>query len=1155
MAMESVNSEMLHMGDHPQPESEQQAKSPIASTAYPRSSPAIDLTGEDGADDADRPALASVNTNDNLAATLSIISMVMGEPDLAQKGKRQRQASLSNSNGNEEEPRKRTRWAAHTRSRSNLGTAVSPRNESPIPLVHSDIAGVPSPRAKRTRRPSKKWLESQNAGTDGEDDTLVQLPTSPSRPTDNSGRDYAEISDPSVLKSLLAKVEQERDESHERLRREQAASKQLAAELLLLKARTFEATDDNLARTTKGWSPGHTIDEDRAQQPQNAHKPSGSVESSHQETGLAILSSTVNTLITVNDGVDQEHEALGDQTGAQPPATSSPTAFEAVKATYDVVRAAWPETLPKLQAVYLPLLHLPVVRQLVHRRRGEAFRLGRSTMRSLRAALCQVSGAEPLVACDNCRAGDGLWDRCVVSPASAESDYLGRRCANCFYNGLGGMCTWTAAGGIYTLPSSAQSPDSQKESAGAGPELNTELMEGPQEKNGSSSKSDTQHQHGHLSLRNIEMHKTPKQIREPRPTGEELGFLVAQNVKLSTEKAELAKEEKGLRNEVCKLNAQNMVLTRQKSWAMIALAVLKRLRKKEEHLSARIVQGLEKQLREEHTISQRAKSDLEKTESRQCAKISSLESEKLDLENRFDRERRQADSVLEKIEDDHILETKALREKAQGLEADLAEMQERIAQLEAEVAGKKDLQDQVNVVKDTLKKAQEDSTAKEKALEEKVASLEADLSHLQNVDREKRKLEAEKTERNHQIKELKAKVASLTKEVAHEAKASKITLQGVEAVQSEERRRLHDLHARDVQEKVKAGETALQVELAKHTEELRGLEAKVKSLSEALKTKEQEEKRLQNQLRAVITAGTRYREEAFREASMKYTSDKELLETEMRELKKDIETKFKQNNELQNRLRNAEDEVVSLGIEVQSYKTALDKLKAQHTTEISQLEAQNRELSVLRDKALAERIEVEAEKEARLNEASATAGVAAKEHKDAIQRMEGRIKILNEQLKMAENVRLEIQKAGNEKISELETTRRQLEDKLRLQEANEEVVLGVNTEYLRTVDSLRHRLQQLEVDYSEGKEYQQRAEEFMNCVRSQLNRRIEDQVLAEPDDETAAESRVTMEKLQKMLTLKLDVIEGELNWYRKSLDEEYARRRTAEDYLKLCLTS
>ncbi|KUI68635.1 hypothetical protein VM1G_03677 [Cytospora mali] len=1029
----------------------------------------------------------------------------MGEPDPAQKGKRQRQASVSNSNGNEEEPRKRTRWAAHTRSRSSLGTAASPRNESPIPLVHSDIAGVPSPRAKRARRPSKKWLESQNAGTDGEDATLVQSPASPSQPTDVSGRDYAEIYDPSVLRSLLAKAEQERDESHERLRREQAASKQLAATLLLLKARIFEATDDNLART-----PGRTIDEDRAQQPLYIIKPNGSVESSHQETGLATLSSTVSTLSTVSDGVVQGHEALGDHAGVQPPATSSPTAFEAVKATYDVVRAAWPETLPDLQNVYLPLLHLPVVRQLVHRRQGEVFRLGHGTTRNLRAALC---------------------------------------------NGRGGMCTWTAAGGAYTLPSSEQSPGSQKESAEVGPAFCLGSVEGSKEKKGISSKSDTQHQHGHLSFRELGLQKNMKQIGEPQPTGKEFRLLVAQNDKLSTEKADLAKEEERLLNEVCRLNAQNMELTRQKSGATIALAILKRLREKDENLSARIVQGLERELRQEHTISQQAKSDLDKTESRQCEKIEALESEKFDLENRLERERRQANSVLEKIEDARILETKALREKAQGFETDLAEMQEGITQLDAEVAGKKDLQDQVNVVKDTLKRTQEDSTAKEKALEEKVASMEANLSHLQKVDREKRKLEAEKTERNQQIKELKAKVASLTKEVAEKAKASKIALQGVKATHSEELRHLRDLHAKDVEEKVKAGKTTLQAELAKHTKELRGLKAKVKSLSEALKTKEQEEKKLQNQLRDVITAGTRYREEAYQEASMKYTSEKGSLETEIRELKKDIETKDKQNNELQTRLRNAEDEAVLLGTEVQSHKTALDELKTQHTTEISQLEAQNRELSGLRDKALAEKMEVEAEKEARLNEASTMAGVAAKKRKDAIQKMEGRIKGLNEQLRKAEHVRLEIQKAGNEKISELETTRRQLEDKLRLQEASEEVVLAMNTGYLQTIDKLRQRLQQLEADYSQGKEYRQRAEEFMNCVRSQLNRRIEDQVLAEPDDETAAESRVTMEKLQKMLTLKLDVIDGELNWYRKSLDEEYSRRRTAEDHLKLYLTS
>lgn len=211
------------------------------------------------------------------------------------KRQRQRQDGSPNSNGNEE-LRKRTRRATGMRSRANLAPAESPRTESPIPWVQSDIAGVSSSRSRRIRRPSQKWRDSQYAGADGgavPDDVPVQSPTSSSWPSNKLKQDEAEDAEFHALKSRLVELEQDRNKYRD-------MSKQRGQDILILQAK-MGVMEEFVA----------------------ANKPLGSVKWSRQEAARATWSSKASTTSTVDDSIlAPESELLSDQAGLQPYSTA-----------------------------------------------------------------------------------------------------------------------------------------------------------------------------------------------------------------------------------------------------------------------------------------------------------------------------------------------------------------------------------------------------------------------------------------------------------------------------------------------------------------------------------------------------------------------------------------------------------------------------------------------------------------------------------------------------------------------------------------------------------------------------------------------------------------------------------------------------------------
>lgn len=178
------------------------------------------------------------------------------------------------------------------RSQSNLAPAASPRTESPIPWVSSDIAGVSYSRSRRVRRPTQRWRESQDAGADGgavPDDVPVQSPTSSSRPCDELNEHEAEDPKIQALKSRIAELEQERNEYHDSLQKEKATSKQQGQEILILQTRILTTS------TT-------------------AIKP----QLSRQEAAQATWPSQVSTPSTVEDSIlALDSEPVGDQAGLQ----------------------------------------------------------------------------------------------------------------------------------------------------------------------------------------------------------------------------------------------------------------------------------------------------------------------------------------------------------------------------------------------------------------------------------------------------------------------------------------------------------------------------------------------------------------------------------------------------------------------------------------------------------------------------------------------------------------------------------------------------------------------------------------------------------------------------------------------------------------------
>lgn len=223
-------------------ESQQQTGQPSISYPYFRAPSVIDLTGED---DSPNP----MDSNITIAGP-STSPATISEPDAAQTGKRQRQDSC-NSNANEKEPRKRTRKSTRLKSRSNLAAVDGPRLETPIPRIHSDIVGVTSPKARPLRKflHSKKWLDSED---DGADDAAVpvgipvQPPRSPPQAGDKVGQHGAGNPEDEAqsMRNRIVELEKERDEYHERVRKQAATSGEQGQQLLLMRVR-MEAIDLN----------------------------------------------------------------------------------------------------------------------------------------------------------------------------------------------------------------------------------------------------------------------------------------------------------------------------------------------------------------------------------------------------------------------------------------------------------------------------------------------------------------------------------------------------------------------------------------------------------------------------------------------------------------------------------------------------------------------------------------------------------------------------------------------------------------------------------------------------------------------------------------------------------------------------------------------
>lgn len=281
-----------------------------APRSYSRSPTVIDLTAED-----DCPTSMGWHR----AASLPFTTPTrMDGPFATPNKRRQRQVSCLETNENEEEPRKRTRRAACKKSQSSHTTTDSPRNESPIPLVQSDLGVITCPRARRARQPSRKWLESHYDEADGAGapfDNPVQSSTRPSRPGSECGQDDYEGGEVQALKSRIAELEQEKNEYRDKSGLKEAKIQKQGEQLLLLNMRKVTASEEVIAGAIKGCLTGNTPDENPVLQSHavaiNPHA------SSNLDQDAAIRPGTVDGSISA------EAEAFGDQAEVQPHATQS----------------------------------------------------------------------------------------------------------------------------------------------------------------------------------------------------------------------------------------------------------------------------------------------------------------------------------------------------------------------------------------------------------------------------------------------------------------------------------------------------------------------------------------------------------------------------------------------------------------------------------------------------------------------------------------------------------------------------------------------------------------------------------------------------------------------------------------------------------------
>lgn len=1198
----------------------------------------IDLTGEDH---------SPISLEPNAATSPPTVSTILSEHDATQHRKRQRQASSPNSNGLEEEPRKRTRRAIRMRSQSNLAPAGSPRTESPIPWVSSDIAGVSYSRSRRVRRPTQKWRESEDAGADGgavPDDVPVQSPTSSSQPCDELNEHEAQDPEIQALKSRIAELEQERNEYHDSLQKVKATSKQQGQKLLILQTRILTAS------TT-------------------ANKP----QSSRQEAAQATWPSQVSTPSTVEDSIIAlDSEPVGDQAGLQSCVTASTTAFEAVKAAYDVVRERWPEMLPDMRGANSRLLHLPAIRQLVHRPRpqGKAFRLGISDSRNLRAALCQVAGVEPAIACDYCLKGHGIWDCCVVSPASTQKDYLRGRCANCFYNGLSGMCTWTNSGGAYTLPLYAQARDSHERFAESHSEIQSGILDGLEEDclasneqyipqlsarddqveslqnkehgkaietyslkgDSGSQRAETGMEKG--SSRQWEKIETSRKEKEKQDTAESLphSLETARN-KLDRDTAYQTPETKTIREKVLELEVE-LANLRNKNTQLTAEVVEKKQLQDQVHaVEANLAETTKAGARKEKDLSDkvarletdlaclqgidRVKRQLEIEMIKQNQEIVELKEINRKLDVKLEKVDKEKEAARKKNKDHISTKHRLEAEKAEqhqnitALNKSIEALNIRLEELGKENEGLDKLRRGAELAADyclkerlVLAKASENALQREKEkheglifdLEAKVALLTRDADaaviaaeSYRNALEEEREKHAEERRsleakaENYRISRKRVKTTLMARvEEMNKAKADELKAKGQEVARLQAQKRNLEF---EVASLTTEADRALErtnnafEERAKHAEERCSLEGSIAKLHDDLEA-----------AKVLITTKSHEQDAAFQERS-KLTKAVETLEAEVQTVSLSLEAKTQEETILQDKLLVAESRILSLVATLLLHEKSIEEQKAQHEADVEHIKALNKELSELRDKksdtievALAEmtkhasRASLLRKDMDELNEAFCRTTADERQHRAtfvqnieddkknfvehftreeqlrleaynaAISELETATRQFKKELEGAGRIRLDIQTEANRRISELEAKIFQLEEYIRnqtqrLMEAKEEgrqaqlQVKADEVEHRMKVEILTQSLRQLEATSSRDKGYQQRAERFLDYVRSQLSREIEDEVNR---DEKAAEE-ATMEGLQVRLTRKLDVIERERNWYKQRCDEYWEK--------------
>ncbi|KAK7734250.1 hypothetical protein SLS53_007898 [Cytospora paraplurivora] len=637
------------------------------------------------------------------------------------------------------------------------------------------------------------------------------------------------------------------------------------------------------------------------------------------------------------------------------------------------------------------------------------------------------------------------------------------------------------------------------------------------------------------------------QLPGARKTRKRFACLAGKDINLQKENEELIREKKTLTDEVRDLAAQSAKLLSERDTAMKELTETKKQKHENENIQSSRLSELERDLREAHVTSQKASSDYEerlsslrKTNSalRKVAKIISLPKAAIELQEASEGEQ-------------------DLPSNIQMLEAGLAELQSRNKELEWQVAEKTEVQRQLDIVKATLKKAEESNALKDQATK-KMTTLEC----------VKRQLEFENDEQKRKNSVLKERVADLQKRRREMVEKKK-----------ELQTRLLDAEAKiasltEANDAAKASDRSLQEENLKNINEIEHLKARVCSLEEISAAAKACEQSIQEEKSEYMT------EVSHLEAKVKQQAEKEnALATKIKSLAMDLEAKKQEVIILKGQVRESE---AGLASSHSQHVAALQNERKQHTEILAILETQvqesndkMRKMDAQYEKCIQDRDDrIEALTTTIQNDKAAhddqmvKSSMEARTLRDQNQRLnetlEGRVKTIQEtkmQLKYWEK------KFNDEERTrqELDKTIRELEMRLEAQGEDLQAAQGqwedkIADAIKQTDDTLRKfmdtRFCELDLAYKNWtQEIQQKFDNFLGCVRSQIGRKIEER---HPEDEDEiADDSLTVERLQEMLKLKLDYVERELNWYREKfvekqehLKEAVEQRQAAEDRLR-----